>query len=245
MAGASAGFLGCRSGGASAGFSSRRSWAWRSFSRLPGGGASAGFSSAAGAGAAAGAASGKRHRVVGLGAQEVDDVGACFEIRNAWERPSSFQAQRLAGLSARGRDARRSNRPRFAFALQRRRIVEAFERCDLAPDDAIKIGTDRARGALVEAVTDLAQGDTLLRLSSGRPWPKREGSQPLGLPRRRASRRLPPASLLRLPAPPGGHDLRQRRRVVGLGAQERNHVGSLLGVSSSCCARRPKRSATC
>src|SRR4029078_9790494 len=65
------------------------------------------------------------------------------------------------------------------LSFQRRRIVEAFERCDLASDDAIKIGTDRARGSLIEAVTDLAQSDAgfaLFRVGLGQsrkdlsPW---------------------------------------------------------------------------
>ena len=56
------------------------------------------------------------------------------------------------------------------FALERRRIAEAFKRSDLASDDSIEIWTDRAWGALFEAVTNLAQGDVafaLLRIGLG------------------------------------------------------------------------------
>src|SRR4029077_11138258 len=100
---------------------------------------------------------------VGLGAQEVDDVGACFEIRNAWER---HRRSMRKGLRVCQPEVEMLEGPIALACLrfQRRRIVEALKRCDLAADDSIKIGTDRARGALVEAVTDLAQGDTRFAL---------------------------------------------------------------------------------
>src|SRR6478672_4859839 len=117
------------------------------------------------------------------------------------------------------------------FALERRRIVEAFERSDLASDDSIEIGTDRARGALFEAVTNLAQGCIAFAFLRIRLGEKREDLTAwswhttwLG----RAFRRLH-----RFDSRCCGDDFRQWRRVVGLRAQEKERVGPLLGIGES------------
>src|SRR5215831_8572183 len=103
------------------------------------------------------------------------------------------------------------------LALERRRVVEAIERSDLAPDDAIEVRTDRARRALVEAVANLAESNIALALFGIGFGQRRKdlgawGCQPAWF--RGAFRRL------RRLGRSGGDHLWQRRRVLGLAAQE-------------------------
>src|SRR6478609_8248366 len=114
------------------------------------------------------------------------------------------------------------------FALERRRIAEAFKRSDLASDDSIEIWTDRARRALFEAVTNLAQGDVafaFLRIGFG------EGRQDLS-PRCWLTAWLGGAfrRLRGLGSWCHRYGLRQWRRVVGLAAQEQDHIGLLFCI---------------
>src|SRR5262249_54506411 len=114
----------------------------------------------------------------------------------------------------------------FALALlafERGRIAETLERRDLAPNNTVKIGTDWTRRALVEAVANLAESDvafTLLGISLG------ERGKDLGTwgclsPRLGAFRRL------------RGFGGRQRRRALGLAAEEHDHIGALLRVGDA------------
>src|SRR5829696_7846284 len=52
------------------------------------------------------------------------------------------------------------------LGVERRRIVEAFHRSDLAPDHVMQIWSDRARRVLLEGMTRLA--DRRVRFALGR-----------------------------------------------------------------------------
>src|SRR5262249_3072665 len=105
----------------------------------------------------------QRHGGVALRPQEGDHVGARGDIRKAGEghgraggkglRIGQPQVEMLEGPIALA-----------LLALERRRVVEAIERSDLAPDDAIEVRTDRARCALVEAVANLAESNVAFAL---------------------------------------------------------------------------------
>ena len=98
----------------------------------------------------------QRVGAVCLGAQEGDHLGALIGVRQAWE--SHHGARREFGWLV--------DQPvdmcvvpcLLGMGLHRWRIVEAFHRCDLAPEHAVEIGADRARRALLERMACLADG---------------------------------------------------------------------------------------
>src|SRR5262249_33091040 len=108
----------------------------------------------------------QRRRVVVLRAQEGDDVGALLRIWNAWEGHHRPRRKDL-GISDPRVEQLVSPHPVLLMSLERRRIIEAFDRGDVPPDHAIEIRPNQHGAALIEGMADFAQscvGLALLRV---------------------------------------------------------------------------------
>ena len=111
--------------------------------------------------------------------------------------------------------------------LERVGVIETLDRGDLPSDHAVEVGSNQRRAAFIKGVAHFAQGSVSLALL-------RVCRSEQLVDFRAASRSL--SGRLLLPTrgwSACGRSLRQRRRVVGLGAQEDEHVGALLGVGQT------------
>ena len=112
----------------------------------------------------------QRVRAVGLGAQEGDHLGALVGVGQAREGHHRARSE-LGRLVDQPVDMRVVPHL-LGMGLHRRGVVEAFDRCDLAPQYAVEIGADRAWRALLESMACLADGGVPLTLGWDLLWPR-------------------------------------------------------------------------